>query len=166
MVLNILLWSVLGILGSFLGRLVRHADQYLRQRPHRFCFFGRQGVSGDRVLPLRSGMSIGVLLICVELIMMITILLFIPRENAGACFIGFCHRRIFGRFRSAYLRRHFHQNRRHRRRLDENQFSKSMKTTPATRVFIADCTGDNAGDSVGPTADGFFRKLTASPGSL
>ena len=88
MVLNILLWSVLGILGSFsVAWFGMRINTYANART---AFASLEGKAFPVMsLPLRSGMSIGVLLICVELIMMITILLFIPRENAGACFIGF-----------------------------------------------------------------------------
>ena len=87
-VLTILGWSILGILGSFsvawFGMRIntyansRTAFDSLKAKP--FSVMS---------LPLRSGMSIGVLLICVELIMMIAILLFVDRESAGACFVGF-----------------------------------------------------------------------------
>jgi K(+)-stimulated pyrophosphate-energized sodium pump len=87
-VLLILGWSVLGVLGSYavsrfgvrINTLAnsRTAFAALRSKP-------RQVVN----IPLKSGMSIGVLLICVELILMLVILLFMPRESAGACFIGF-----------------------------------------------------------------------------
>ncbi|MCQ2741048.1 MAG: sodium-translocating pyrophosphatase, partial [Alphaproteobacteria bacterium] len=90
-------------------------------------------------LPLRSGMSIGVLLVCVELIMMISILLFVDRENAGACFIGFAIGESLGASSLRICGGIF--------KIDEDD-----ARNPGV---IADCTGDNAGDSVGPTADGF-----------
>ena len=88
MVMNILLWSVLGILGSFsVAWFGMRINTYANART---AFASLKGKAFPVMsLPLRSGMSIGVLLICVELVMMIIILLFIPRENAGACFIGF-----------------------------------------------------------------------------
>jgi K(+)-stimulated pyrophosphate-energized sodium pump len=99
-------------------------------------------------------MSIGVLLICVELIMMLTILLFVPGRYAGACFLGFAIGESLG---AAALR------------MAGGIFTKIadigsdlMKVVfrikeddPRNPGVIADCTGDNAGDSVGPTADGF-----------
>ncbi|MBI3540716.1 MAG: sodium-translocating pyrophosphatase, partial [Deltaproteobacteria bacterium] len=105
-------------------------------------------------IPLRSGMSIGVMLICVELVMMISILLFIPRESAGSCFIGFAIGESLG---ASALR------------ICGGIFTKiadigsdlmkivfNIKEDDARNPgVIADCTGDNAGDSVGPTADGF-----------
>src|SRR5262249_14647842 len=105
-------------------------------------------------IPLQSGMSIGVMLICVELIMMLAILLFIPAENAGACFLGFAIGESLG---ASALR------------IAGGIFTKIadigsdlMKVVfrikeedPRNPGVIADCTGANAGDSVGPTADGF-----------
>ena len=86
MVMNILLWSILGILGSYtVAWFGMRINTYANSRT---AFASLQGKAFPVMsLPLRSGMSIGVLLICVELIMMIVILLFIPRENAGACFV-------------------------------------------------------------------------------
>jgi K(+)-stimulated pyrophosphate-energized sodium pump len=105
-------------------------------------------------IPLDAGMSIGVLLVSVELIMMLIILLFIPREYAGASFIGFA---IGESLAASALR------------IAGGIFTKIadigsdlMKVVfkikeddPRNPGVIADCTGDNAGDSVGPTADGF-----------
>ena len=102
-------------------------------------------------LPLRSGMSIGVLLICVELIMMIIILLFVPRESAGACFIGFAIGESLG---ASALR------------ICGGIFTKiaDIGADLMKIIFKIDeddarnpgvIAGDNAGDSVGPTADGF-----------
>ena len=87
-VLNILLWSVLGIMGSFsVAWFGMRINTYANART---SFASLKGKAFPVMnLPLHSGMSIGVLLICVELIMMIFILLFVPRDNAGACFIGF-----------------------------------------------------------------------------
>src|SRR5690606_24482954 len=105
-------------------------------------------------IPLRSGMSIGVLLICVELLMMMFILLFVSRDSAGACFVGFAIGESLG---ASALR------------ICGGIFTKiadigsdlmkivfDIKEDDARNPgVIADCTGDNAGDSVGPTADGF-----------
>ncbi len=87
-VLNILLWSVLGILGSYMvAWFGMRINTYANART---SFASLKGKAFDVMnLPLHSGMSIGVLLICVELLMMIVILLFVPRDYAGACFIGF-----------------------------------------------------------------------------
>ncbi|MDX9719539.1 MAG: sodium-translocating pyrophosphatase, partial [Myxococcota bacterium] len=105
-------------------------------------------------IPLRAGMSIGTMLISVELIIMLAILLFIPGELAGPCFIGFAIGESLG---AAALR------------IAGGIFTKiadigsdlmkivfNIKEDDARNPgVIADCTGDNAGDSVGPTADGF-----------
>src|SRR5499427_8226364 len=105
-------------------------------------------------IPLRAGMSIGMLLISVELLLMLSILLFIPRDYAGACFIGFAIGESLG---AAALR------------IAGGIFTKiadigsdlmkivfNIKEDDARNPgVIADCTGDNAGDSVGPSADGF-----------
>ena len=72
-------------------------------------------------IPLKAGMSIGMLLISVELLIMLFILLFIPRDYAGPCFIGFAIGEIARRRGPAYCRRHLHQDRRHRRRPDEDR---------------------------------------------
>jgi K(+)-stimulated pyrophosphate-energized sodium pump len=105
-------------------------------------------------IPLRAGMSIGMLLISVELLLMLCILLFIPGDYAGACFIGFAIGESLG---AAALR------------IAGGIFTKiadigsdlmkivfNIKEDDARNPgVIADCTGDNAGDSVGPSADGF-----------
>ncbi len=105
-------------------------------------------------IPLKAGMSIGMLLISVELLIMLCILLFIPRDYAGPCFIGFAIGESLG---AAALR------------IAGGIFTKiadigadlmkivfKIKEDDARNPgVIADCTGDNAGDSVGPSADGF-----------
>ncbi len=105
-------------------------------------------------IPLRAGMSVGMMLISVELLFMLAILLFIPPTVAGACFLGFAIGESLG---AAALR------------IAGGIFTKIadigsdlMKVVfkikeddPRNPGVIADCTGDNAGDSVGPTADGF-----------
>jgi K(+)-stimulated pyrophosphate-energized sodium pump len=105
-------------------------------------------------IPLKAGMSIGMVLISVELLIMLMILLFVPRELAGPCFIGFAIGESLG---AAALR------------VAGGIFTKiadigadlmkivfNVKEDDARNPgVIADCTGDNAGDSIGPTADGF-----------
>ena len=152
-VLTILMWSIFGILGSFLvAWFGMRINTYANSRT---AFLSLKGQPYPVMsLPLRSGMSIGVLLICVELVMMITILLFVARENAGACFVGFAIGESLG---AAALR------------ICGGIFTKiaDIGADLMKIIFkideddarnpgvIADCTGDNAGDSVGPTADGF-----------
>jgi K(+)-stimulated pyrophosphate-energized sodium pump len=105
-------------------------------------------------IPLKAGMSIGMLLISVELVMMLIILLALPTDYAGACFIGFAIGESLG---ASALR------------IAGGIFTKiadigsdlmkivfNIKEDDARNPgVIADCTGDNAGDSVGPSADGF-----------
>lgn len=152
-VLLILSWSVLGILGSFaVAWFGIRINTYANSRTAFASLQGKPYPVMD--IPLRSGMSIGVVLICVELFMMIAILLFVSRENAGACFIGFAIGESLG---ASALR------------ICGGIFTKiadigsdlmkivfNIKEDDARNPgVIADCTGDNAGDSVGPTADGF-----------
>ena len=152
-VVIILLFSLVGIGGSFgvawFGIRVntfansRTAFASLRGKPYP-CY----------AIPLKSGMSIGMLLISVELLLMLFILLYIPGDYAGSCFIGFAIGESLG---AAALR------------VAGGIFTKiaDIGADLMKIVFkikeddvrnpgvIADCTGDNAGDSVGPSADGF-----------
>src|ERR1700730_13241860 len=152
-VLIILAFSIVGILGSYgvawFGIRVntfansRTAFASLRGKPFP-CY----------AIPLKAGMSIGMMLISVELFIMLCILLFIPGEYAGPCFIGFAIGESLG---AAALR------------VAGGIFTKiadigadlmkivfKIKEDDARNPgVIADCTGDNAGDSVGPSADGF-----------
>ena len=152
-VIIILLFSLIGIAGSYgvawFGIRVntfansRTAFAALRGKP--FPIYA---------IPLKAGMSIGMLLISVELLIMLCILLFIPRDYAGSCFIGFAIGESLG---AAALR------------IAGGIFTKiadigsdlmkivfKIKEDDARNPgVIADCTGDNAGDSVGPSADGF-----------
>jgi K(+)-stimulated pyrophosphate-energized sodium pump len=149
----ILAFSLVGIAGSYgvawFGIRVntfansRTAFASLRGKP--FAIYA---------IPLKAGMSIGMMLISVELLIMLCILLFIPREYAGPCFIGFAIGESLG---AAALR------------IAGGIFTKiadigsdlmkivfKIKEDDARNPgVIADCTGDNAGDSVGPSADGF-----------
>ncbi|HEY8176529.1 MAG TPA: sodium-translocating pyrophosphatase [Gemmatimonadaceae bacterium] len=149
----ILLFSLVGIGGSYgvawFGIRVntfansRTAFASLKGKPYP-CY----------AIPLQAGMSIGMLLISVELLLMLFILLFVPRDYAGPCFIGFAIGESLG---AAALR------------VAGGIFTKiadigadlmkivfKIKEDDARNPgVIADCTGDNAGDSVGPSADGF-----------
>src|ERR1700675_4039715 len=149
----ILLFSLVGIAGSYgvawFGIRVntfansRTAFASLRGKPYPIYH-----------TPLQAGMSIGMMLISVELLMMLFILLFIPGDYAGPCFIGFAIGETLG---AAALR------------IAGGIFTKiadigsdlmkivfKIKEDDARNPgVIADCTGDNAGDSVGPSADGF-----------
>jgi K(+)-stimulated pyrophosphate-energized sodium pump len=149
----ILLFSLIGIAGSYgvawFGIRIntfansRTAFASLRGKPYQIY-----------AIPLKAGMSIGMLLISTELIMMLAILLFLPRDYAGSCFIGFAIGESLG---ASALR------------IAGGIFTKiadigsdlmkivfNIKEDDARNPgVIADCTGDNAGDSVGPSADGF-----------
>ena len=153
MVMNILLWSVLGILGSFsVAWFGMRINTYANART---AFASLKGKAFPVMsLPLRSGMSIGVLLICVELVMMIIILLFIPRENAGACFIGFAIGESLGASALRICGGIFTKIADIGADLMKIIF-KIDEDDARNPGVIADCTGDNAGESVGPTADGF-----------
>lgn len=152
-VLTILGWSILGILGSFavawfgmrINTYANSRTAFLSLRANPYSVIS---------LPLRSGMSIGVLLICVELIMMIIILLFVPRESAGACFIGFAIGESLGASALRICGGIFTKIADIGADLMKIIF-KIDEDDARNPGVIADCTGDNAGDSVGPTADGF-----------
>ena len=152
-VLNILLWSILGILGSFtVAWFGMRINTYANSRT---AFESLKGKAFPVMsLPLRSGMSIGVLLISVELIMMIFILLFVPRESAGACFIGFAIGESLGASALRICGGIFTKIADIGADLMKIIF-KIDEDDARNPGVIADCVGDNAGDSVGPTADGF-----------
>lgn len=152
-VLFILLWTVIGILGSYgvawygirMNTLAnsRMAFSSLEKKPLKLLN-----------IPLDAGMSIGVLLICVELIMMLIIMLFVPRQLAGASFIGFAIGESLGASALRIAGGIFTKIADIGSDLMKIVF-KIKEDDPRNPGVIADCTGDNAGDSVGPTADGF-----------
>jgi K(+)-stimulated pyrophosphate-energized sodium pump len=149
----ILLFSLIGIGGSYgVAWFGIRVNTFANSRA---AFAGLKGMPYPIYsIPLQAGMSIGMLLISVELFMMLCILLFIPGDYAGACFIGFAIGESLG---AAALR------------IAGGIFTKiadigsdlmkivfNIKEDDARNPgVIADCTGDNAGDSVGPSADGF-----------
>jgi K(+)-stimulated pyrophosphate-energized sodium pump len=152
-VLIILLFSLIGIGGSYgvawfgirINTFANSRTAFASLRGQAFPVYA---------IPLKAGMSIGMLLISVELFLMLCILLFIPGDYAGPCFIGFAIGESLG---AAALR------------IAGGIFTKiadigsdlmkivfNIKEDDARNPgVIADCTGDNAGDSVGPSADGF-----------
>ncbi len=152
-VVLILSWTVVGILGSYgvawfgirMNTLAnsRMAFASLESKPLKLLN-----------IPLDAGMSIGVLLVSVELIMMLIILLFIPREFAGASFIGFAIGESLGASALRIAGGIFTKIADIGSDLMKVVF-KIKEDDPRNPGVIADCTGDNAGDSVGPTADGF-----------
>jgi K(+)-stimulated pyrophosphate-energized sodium pump len=152
-VLIILLFSLIGIGGSYgVAWFGMRINTFANSRTAFASLAGRP--LPVYAIPLESGMSIGMLLISVELFIMLCILLFVPGEYAGPCFIGFAIGESLG---AAALR------------IAGGIFTKiadigsdlmkivfNIKEDDARNPgVIADCTGDNAGDSVGPTADGF-----------
>src|SRR5215510_13140059 len=149
----ILLFSLIGILGSYgVAWFGIRVNTFANSRTAFASLEGRPYPIYK--IPLKAGMSIGMLLISVELLIMLFILLFVPGEYAGPCFIGFAIGESLG---AAALR------------IAGGIFTKiadigsdlmkivfKIKEDDARNPgVIADCTGDNAGDSVGPSADGF-----------
>ncbi len=149
----ILLFSLIGIAGSYgVAWFGIRVNTFANSRT---AFAGLRGKPFPIYqIPLQAGMSIGMMLISVELLMMLFILLFVPGDYAGPCFIGFAIGESLG---AAVLR------------IAGGIFTKiadigsdlmkivfKIKEDDARNPgVIADCTGDNAGDSVGPSADGF-----------
>src|SRR5579875_2289280 len=149
----ILLFSIIGILGSYsVAWFGIRVNTFANSRT---AFASLEGKPFPVYrIPVRSGMSVGMMLISVELLMMLIILLFVPGDYAGPCFIGFAIGESLG---AAALR------------IAGGIFTKiadigadlmkivfKIKEDDARNPgVIADCTGDNAGDSVGPSADGF-----------
>src|SRR5687767_11547287 len=149
----ILLFSLIGIAGS--GGVAWFGIRVNTFANSRMAFASLAGKPYPlHAIPLEAGMSIGMLLISVELFIMLCILLFIPRDLAGSCFLGFAIGESLG---ASALR------------IAGGIFTKiadigadlmkivfNIKEDDARNPgVIADCTGDNAGDSVGPSADGF-----------
>jgi K(+)-stimulated pyrophosphate-energized sodium pump len=152
-VLIILLFSVLGILGSYaVAWFGIRINTLANSRTSFASLKGKPYPTYE--IPIQAGMSVGTLLISTELLLMLGILLFVPKEYAGACLIGFAIGESLG---AAALR------------VAGGIFTKIADIgSDLMKIFfkikeddarnpgvIADCVGDNAGDSVGPTADGF-----------
>jgi K(+)-stimulated pyrophosphate-energized sodium pump len=152
-VLLILSWTVIGILGSYGVAWFGIRMNTLANSRMAFASLERKPIKLLNI-PLDAGMSIGVMLICVELIMMLIILLFIPRAYAGACFIGFAIGESLGASALRIAGGIFTKIADIGSDLMKIVF-KIKEDDPRNPGVIADCTGDNAGDSVGPTADGF-----------
>ncbi|HKQ58945.1 MAG TPA: sodium-translocating pyrophosphatase [Candidatus Eisenbacteria bacterium] len=149
----ILMWSVVGILGSYaVAWFGIRMNTYANSRTAFASLRGKPLPVYE--IPLQAGMSIGVLLICVELIMMLVILLFVPKEAAGASFLGFAIGESLGASALRIAGGIFTKIADIGSDLMKVVF-KIKEDDPRNPGVIADCTGDNAGDSVGPTADGF-----------
>jgi K(+)-stimulated pyrophosphate-energized sodium pump len=152
-VIVILLFSIIGILGSVAVAWFGIRINTFANSRTAFASLGGKPYPTMEI-PLKAGMSIGMLLISVELLLMLAILLWVPSDAAGTCFIGFAIGESLG---AAALR------------IAGGIFTKiadigsdlmkivfKIKEDDARNPgVIADCVGDNAGDSVGPTADGF-----------
>jgi len=152
-VILILIWSVVGILGSY--GVAWFGIRMNTLANSRMAFASLEGKPLKLLdIPLRAGMSIGVLLVCVELIMMLIILVFMPRSTAGACFIGFAIGESLGASALRICGGIFTKIADIGSDLMKIVFN-IKEDDPRNPGVIADCTGDNAGDSVGPTADGF-----------
>ena len=149
----ILMWTVIGILGSYGVAFFGIRMNTLANSRMAFASLERKPIKLLNI-PLDAGMSIGVMLICVELIMMLIILLFVPREYAGASFIGFAIGESLGASALRIAGGIFTKIADIGSDLMKIVF-KIKEDDPRNPGVIADCTGDNAGDSVGPTADGF-----------
>ncbi len=152
-VIVILLASVLGILGSY--GVAWFGIRINTTANSRAAF---SALKGDPLatlgIPLRSGMSVGLLLVAVELFFMISILMFLPRDLVGPCFIGFAIGESLGASVLRICGGIFTKIADIGSDLMKIVF-KLPEDDPKNPGVIADCTGDNAGDSVGPTADGF-----------
>ena len=152
-VLTILGWSVIGILGSY--SVAWFGIRMNTLANSRTAFAALKGNPLNTMnIPLKAGMSIGVLLVSVELIMMLIILLFVPGHIAGACFIGFAIGESLGASALRVAGGIFTKIADIGSDLMKIQCN-IKEDDPRNPGVIADCTGDNAGDSIGPTADGF-----------
>ena len=152
-VLMILAWTVIGILGSYAVAWFGIRMNTLANSRMAFASLEKKPLK-LLTIPLNAGMSIGVVLICVELIMMLIILLFVPGEYAGYSFIGFAIGESLGASALRIAGGIFTKIADIGSDLMKVVF-KIGEDDPRNPGVIADCVGDNAGDSVGPTADGF-----------
>ena len=152
-VLLILTWTVIGILGSYSVAAFGIRMNTLANARMAFASLKRNPLSLLNI-PLNAGMSIGVMLISLELTMMLIILLLMPGNLAGACFIGFAIGESLGASALRIAGGIFTKIADIGSDLMKVVF-KIGEDDPRNPGVIADCTGDNAGDSVGPTADGF-----------
>ena len=149
----ILGWTVVGILGSYgVAWFGVRMNTYANARMA-FASLRRRPLDLLNI-PLRAGMSIGIVLICVELVLMLVILLLMPEDLAGSCFIGFAIGESLGASALRIAGGIFTKIADIGSDLMKVVF-KIGEDDPRNPGVIADCTGDNAGDSIGPTADGF-----------
>ncbi len=149
----IILWTIIGILGSYAVAAFGIRMNTLANSRMAFASLEKKPLKLLNI-PLNAGMSIGVMLICIELILMLIILLVMPGHLAGACFIGFAIGESLGASALRIAGGIFTKIADIGSDLMKVVF-KIGEDDPRNPGVIADCTGDNAGDSVGPTADGF-----------
>lgn len=152
-VLVILVASVIGILGSYGVAWFGIRMNTLANARTSFTALRNKPINILNI-PLKAGMSIGVVLVSIELIVMLAILLFVPGHLAGACFIGFAIGESLGASALRVAGGIFTKIADIGSDLMKIQFG-IKEDDPRNPGVIADCTGDNAGDSIGPTADGF-----------
>ena len=152
-VLLILAWTIVGILGSYSVAWFGVRMNTLANARMAFASLRRRPLDLLNI-PLSAGMSIGVVLICVELVLMLVILMFMPENLAGSCFIGFAIGESLGASALRIAGGIFTKIADIGSDLMKVVF-KIGEDDPRNPGVIADCTGDNAGDSIGPTADGF-----------
>jgi K(+)-stimulated pyrophosphate-energized sodium pump len=149
----VLLFSVIGMAGSY--SVAWYGIRINTYANARTAFASLRGKPWDVVnIPLRSGISVGLFLISLELVMMVIILLFVPREIVGYCFLGFAIGESLGASALRIAGGIFTKIADIGSDLMKIVF-KIKEDDPRNPGVIADCTGDNAGDSVGPTADAF-----------
>jgi Na+/H+-translocating membrane pyrophosphatase len=149
----VLFFSVVGMAGSY--AVAWYGIRINTYANARTAFASLRGEPWDVVnIPLRAGMSIGLFLISLELVMMVIILLYLPREIVGYCFLGFAIGESLGASALRIAGGIFTKIADIGSDLMKIVFN-VKEDDPRNPGVIADCTGDNAGDSVGPTADGF-----------
>jgi len=149
----VLLFSIIGMAGSY--AVAWYGIRVNTYANARTAFAALRGEPWDVVnIPLRAGMSIGLFLISLELVMMVAILLYVPREIVGYCFLGFAIGESLGASALRIAGGIFTKIADIGADLMKIVFN-VKEDDPRNPGVIADCTGDNAGDSVGPTADGF-----------
>ncbi|MFA5043653.1 MAG: sodium-translocating pyrophosphatase [Kiritimatiellia bacterium] len=152
-ILIVLACSILGILGSY--GVAWFGIRINTRANSRSAFAALRGTPWMALaIPMKSGMSVGLLLVSVELFFMICILAFLPKHLAGPCFIGFAIGESLGASVLRICGGIFTKIADIGSDLMKIVF-KLPEDDPKNPGVIADCTGDNAGDSVGPTADGF-----------
>ncbi|HEY7327849.1 MAG TPA: sodium-translocating pyrophosphatase [Gemmataceae bacterium] len=149
----VLLFAIVGMGGSY--AVAWYGIRVNTYANCRTAFASLRGKPWDVVnIPLRAGMSVGLFLISLELVMMVIILLFVPRQIVGYCFLGFAIGESLGASALRIAGGIFTKIADIGSDLMKIVF-KVKEDDPRNPGVIADCTGDNAGDSVGPTADGF-----------